>query len=227
MKSTFTPLVLLVAAATCLAPAFPAEAALRVPQVPVLGGTLQAYLNSVGESINVLTDQDATQTWSHTASGTTTYTIQLQNSPLSGHEFGLYNPSDGGPQLCMLVNAGVNAFSTATFKPGNLVTVNRFDADANFLGTMTYGSVDPANIGFYLATLLGVAYTEDAKNPFGAAHALAFRGTGQNAGTWWLCWDERQGIQDQDYDDCVVLMESVNPTPVSRASWGSVKARFR
>ena len=222
------PLVLLLAALATTIPHTPAAAALRVPQVPVLGGTLQAYLNSVGESINVLTDQDATQTWSHTTSGTTTYTIQLQNSPLGGHDFGLHNGGEANPQLCLLVSAGVNAFSTATFMPGNLLKVNRFDANAGFLSTTTYGGVDPTNFGFYHSSLLGTVYTQDARNVGGLARAITFRGTGQNAGTWWLCFDEQQvPPQDQDFDDCVVLMESVNPTPVSRASWGTLKARFR
>ena len=46
-----------------------AHAALRVPQVPVLGPSLQGYLNGVGESINVLTDQENVQRWSSTVSG--------------------------------------------------------------------------------------------------------------------------------------------------------------
>jgi len=32
---------------------------------------------------------------------------------------------------------------------------------------------------------------------------------------------------DQDFDDLVVLMESVNPTPVTNTSWGQLKSRFR
>ena len=47
-----------------------ASAALRVPQVVVNGGSLQGYLNSKGESINVLTDQNAAQTWASTVSHT-------------------------------------------------------------------------------------------------------------------------------------------------------------
>src|SRR5262245_45271226 len=46
-----------------------ASAFLRVPQVPVLGGTLQGYLNSKGEAINVSTDQQDAQVWSQSASG--------------------------------------------------------------------------------------------------------------------------------------------------------------
>ena len=219
-------LVALVASATL------STAALRVPQVPVVGGGLQAYLISVGESINVNTDQDATQTWSHTVSGTTTYTIQFQSSPNSNiQQFGMYNASAVIPPLFFLMSGSVGplGFSTATFKPGNILVVNRFDALANFLSTTTFGGIDPNNFGFYLSVQAGTVFTQDGRNPGGLARALSFQGTGANAGTWWLCWDEPLpgAPGDQDFDDLVVLMESVNPTPVSKTSWGELKTRFR
>jgi hypothetical protein len=218
-------LVALVASATL------ASAALRSPQVSVIGGGLQAYLNSVGESINVNTDQDATQTWSHTVSGTTTYTVQFQSSPNAAiQQFGLYNGSAIIPPLFFLLSGSVGplGFSTATFKPGNILVVNRFDALGNFLSTTTFGGVDPNNFGFYLSVPAGTVFTQDARNPGGLARAITFKGTGVNTGTWWLCWDEplAGAPGDQDFDDLVLLMESVNPTPVSKTSWGELKSRF-
>ena len=212
--------------------AAPASAALRVPQVPVLGGTLQGYLNSVGEAINVLTDQDATQAWSKTSSNTTTYTLMFQNSPtVPVQQFGLYNTSAPGiPPLFFLMSgtAGVLGFSTATFQPGNMLVVNRFDSNGNFLSTTTFAGVDPSSFGFYLAVPNGTFYTQDSRNPGGLPQALTYRGTGTNAGTWWLCWEDNSiGGADQDFDDLVVLMESVNPTPVSKSTWGQLKSRFR
>jgi hypothetical protein len=233
MKRTATTLfVLLVASVATVMSVSRADAALRVPQVPVIGGGLQTYLNSVGESINVLTDQDATTTWSHTISGTTTYTIQFQSSPNAAvQQFGMYNASAVIPPLFFLMSGSVGplGFSTATFKPGNILVVNRFDALANFLSTTTYGGIDPNNFGFYLSVPAGTVFTQDGRNPGGLARAITFAGTGANAGTWWLCWDEplNGAPGDQDFDDLVVLMESVNPTPVSKTSWGQLKSRFR
>ena len=219
-------LVALVASATL------ASAALRSPQVPVVGGGLQAYLISIGESINVNTDQQAIQSWSHTVSGTTTYTVQFQSSPNAAiQQFGLYNASAVIPPLFFLLSGSVGplGFSTATFKPGNILVVNRFDALGNFLSTTTFGGVDPNNFGFYLSVQAGTVFTQDARNPGGLARAISFMGTGANAGTWWLCWDEplAGAPGDQDFDDLVVLMESVNPTPVSNTSWGQLKSRFK
>ena len=224
--SLFALLVGLVASATL------SSAAPRVPQVPVVGGGLQAYLIGVGEAINVNTDQDATQSWSHTVSGTTTYTVMFQSSPNANiQQFGLYNASAIIPPLFFLLSGSVGplGYSLATFQPGNILVVNRFDANANFLSTTTFGGVDPTNFGFYLATNNGTVFTQDARNPGGFARAITFRGTGANAGTWWLCWDEplAGAPGDEDFDDLVVMLESVNPTPVSSTSWGQLKARFR
>lgn len=230
--TVFALMIVWVASAALTAPAF---AALRATQVPVLGGFLQAYLNSVGESINVNAAQDATMTWSHTTSGTTTYTIMNQGTTAANaavQVFGLYNGGDAVPTLRMLM-LGVNgpqSFCTATFKPGNIVIVNRFDALANLIGLpSTYNLVDPTNFGFYLTSALGTLYTQDARNAGGKAQGLAYQGTGANAGAWWLCWEESVIAtgSDKDYDDLVVFMESVNPTPVSSTTWGAVKQRFR
>lgn len=234
MKRTATTLlVLLVASVASVTLTSRADAALRVPQVPVLGGSLQAYLNSVGESINVNTDQDATQTWSHTTSGTTTHTLMLETNNVGANTFGLYNGGDPAPALFAIIHAPrvPGSFSTATFQPGNLLKVNHFDENAIPMGSVTFGGVDPTNFGFYLQVPNGVFYTQDGRNPGGLAQALAYRGTGPNTGTWWLCWEDvaraAGGGSDHDFDDTVVLMESVNPTPVSKTSWGSLKARFR
>src|SRR5258705_13715024 len=226
LTTLFVSLVALVAFATF------ASAALRVPQVPVIGGGLQAYLISVGETINVNTDLQADQTWTHPVSSTSTFTIEFQSSPNAAlQQFGMYNASAVIPPLFFLMSGSVGplGFSTATFKPGNIVTVNRFDALANFLSTTTFGGIDPNNIGFYLSVPNGTGFTQDSRNPRGLAPAITVLGTGANAGTWWLCWDEplAGAPGDQDYDDLVVLMESVNPTPVSKTTWGALKARFR
>jgi len=230
MKRAATTLIVSIVALA--ASATFASAALRVPQVPVIGGGLQAYFLGVGETINVNTDQEADQTWTHTVSNTTTYTITFQSSPNANiQQFGLYNASAVIPTLFFRMSGSVGplGFSTATFQPGNIVVVNRFDANGNFLSTTTFGGVDQTNFGFYLSTQNGTVFTQDGRNPGGLARALAFKGTGANAGQWWLAWDEPAAGApgDQDFDDLVVMMESISPTPVSKTTWGAVKLRFR
>ena len=209
-----------------------AAAALRVPQAPVLGGGLQGYLNSVGESINVLTDQDATQSWTRTSSSTAAFTIQIENSANANlNSIVMYNSVAAVPAFYLLLQgpAIAQAFSTATFRPGNLLTVNRFDENGILTSSQTYNGVDPTAFSFAIQGPGGTFYTQDARNPGGAVQALAFPGTGANAGTFWLCFEETalNAGSDRDYDDCVLNMESVNTTPVNNTTWGQLKRRFR
>ena len=210
-----------------------ASAALRVPQVPVVGGSLQGYLNGVGESINVNTDQNAVQTWQTSVSGNSTFSLMIElagNAPVNN--IGIYNGGLVAPPLYQVFPGAASAgwFATASFRDGPVrVVINLFDQDAAFQGTVTYLGADRTNFGYYLQGPGGLFYTQDARNAGSAAQALAYAGTGINTGQWWLCWEDEQvgGGADQDYDDCVLFLESIAPTPVSNTTWGAVKARFR
>jgi hypothetical protein len=196
----------------------PVSSAPRNPQVPVIGGGLQAYLISVGESINVQTDQEDAPVWSHALSGDVTCTIQFQSSPNAFiQQIGIYNSTAVIPPLFFLMSGSVGplGFSTFSFRPGNIVVVNRFDALGNFLGTTTFGGVDPAHFGFYLTTPGGTVFSQDERNPGSSAHMLVFPGHGRNSGSWWVAFDELDSATagDQDFDDLVMLCESVNPVP--------------
>src|SRR5215831_18219324 len=113
-----------------------ASAALRSPQVTVNGGTLQGYLNGVGESINVSTDQQNIQRWQATVSNNSTFTIQVEFAGNAGtNTYGLYNAS--GPVNPALYEAFPGAatngwFAIASFRtaPTRLI-INTFDASAS------------------------------------------------------------------------------------------------
>jgi len=97
------------------------------------------------------------------------------------------------------------------------------------VGTMTYTGVNSALFAYYIKAFGNTYFSHDGFNGDGKAHALAYAGTGQNTGCWWQCWEESPipNYLDADFNDAVVFMESMNPTPVSKSSWGQVKARFR
>src|SRR5262245_7223767 len=215
-----------------------ASAALRVPQVTVNGGTLQGYLNGVGESINVGTDQQNVQRWQATVSNNSTFTIQVELAGnAASNTYGIYNASAAVPPLYLVFpGAATNGwFAVAAFRTApTRVVVNLFDASSAFQGSTTYlaGPPDRNDFGFYLQQ--GPAsggltfYTQDARNPGTAAQALTYAGTGINSGSWWLCFEDSDAAQgsDYDFDDAVLFLESVNPTPVSKTTWGDLKARF-
>src|SRR5262249_51999339 len=173
-----------------------ASAALRAPQVPVAGGTLQGYLNSVGEAINVLTDQQDIQRWAATVSNNSTFTIQIELSGnAAANTYGIYNASLAVPPLYLVFPgaAGSGWFATASFRTAPIrVVVNLFDNNANFVGQTTFLGADRNDFGFYLSGPGGLFYTQDARNPCGEAQALTYAGTGMNSGSWWLCWDDAQ-----------------------------------
>lgn len=206
----------------------------RVPQVPVLGGTLQGYLNSKGESINVLTDQQDAQVWSTSASGNGALTLMVElTGNAASNSFGLYNATNPTPPLYQVFPAAATAgwFAIMSFRAGPLrLVVNLFDATATLQGTITYFGIDPTSFGFYEQNINTgqTLYSQDGRNPGLAAQMLAYQGTGLNAGEWWLCFEDTPlAGSDQDYDDAVMILESVNPLATVPATLGSVKALYR
>ena len=228
MKRSVTAVASLLALALV---ASSASAALRVPQITVIGGSLQGYLNSVGEAINVNTDQQDIQRWQSTVSNNSTFTIQIElTANAAGNTIGLYNAGDPAPPLYQVFPGAATAgwFAVASFRTAPVrVVVNLFDNNAAIQGTTTYLGADRNDFGFYLSGQAGTLYTQDARNG-GAAQALTYAGTGVNSGNWWLCWEDVTVAAgaDFDFDDAVLFLESVNPTPVSRTSWGDLKKRF-
>jgi hypothetical protein len=210
-----------------------AFAALRSPQVPVLGGSLQAYLNSKGEAINVNTDQNDVQTWSTTPSNNSAFTLMIElSASAAANTYGIYNGANPAPPLYLVFPGAASAgwFATASFRNAPVrVVVNLFDNNGLFVAGNTYLGADASNFGYYLSGPNGLFYSQDARNPGGLAQMLTYAGTGSNSGSWWLCMEDQSlaAGSDQDFDDAVLFLESVNPTPVHTTSWGQVKARFR
>jgi hypothetical protein len=206
---------------------------LRVPQVPVLGGTLQAYLNGQGEAINVNTDQMDAQVWSSSASGNSLLTLMVEltgNAPANA--FGIYNAALAAPPLYQIFPgaAAPGWFAVMSFKTAPVrVVVNLFDNNAFPQGTTTYLGADANNFGFYIQGPGGTLYSQDGRNPGASAQMLAYQGTGVNFGEWWLCFEDTSVSAggDQDFDDAVIILESVNPLAVEPKSLGAIKAMYR
>jgi len=209
---------------------------LRLPQVPVLGGTLQGYVSSKGESFNVLTDQQDAQVWSSSASGNSLLTLMVEltgNAP--ANEIGIYNAGNPTPPLYQVFPgaAAQGWFAVMSFKTAPVrVVVTLFDNLSNVMGSTTYVGADANNFGFYIRNPANgvVLYSQDGRNPGASAQMLAYAGTGLNAGEWWLCFEDTAvtgGGSDQDFDDAVCILESVNPLPVQQSTLGSLKAMYR
>jgi len=210
--------------------AMPAPSQLRQPQVPVSGTGLQQYLNGVGETIDARTDQWNAQLLESTVSNNVTFTLQLELGPHTpGTVLGIYAGTAAVPDL-MPVFPGSSApgwFAVVSFRNSpTRVIVNLFDAAANFLGHATFPGGDRNAIGFYLATANTTWFSQDDRNPSGEPRCLLYPGTGIDAGSVWLAWEDGDPA-DSDFDDSIVFDESVNIDPVRQTTWGALKSRFR
>ena len=214
----------------------PAQAALRAPQIPFASAELQSRLNLAGESINVLTDQQDGFVWGATVSGNSVLTIQfdLAAGNTGDAELGIAKLDPTGKIVTGLATVFPAAadngwFAVASFHTGGALVVNLFGPAANLIGTMNYTGVNSQLFAYYIKSAGNTFFSHDGFNGDGKAHALAFAGTGQNAGCWWQCWEESTiaNYSGANFDDAIVFMESLNPTPVSKTTWGKVKARFR
>lgn len=202
----------------------------RVPQIVFNSASLQGYLNGVGEAINVNTDQVDGQVWTSSVSGNSTFTLMIELAGnAAANTIGLYNT--GGPPVPPLyqvfpgaATAGWHAL--AHFQGGNLV-VTLFDQNSIIQGQNFYAGVNANAFGFYISGPGGTWYSQDSRNG-GAAQILTYAGTGQNFGEWWECFeDEAYGTGDKDFEDAVLLLQSVVPTPANASTWGKLKSLYR
>jgi len=207
---------------------------LRSPQIVVNpgDGALQGYFNGLGESITVATDQLDAQTWSTTISGNSTLTLMLEIAGYAGsNALGVYNANAvGAPTLYQVFPGAATPgwFALAHFGAGGSLIVSLFDDNSVGQGQAVYAGVDKNNFGFYLQGPGGTFYSQDYRNATGAARMITFAGTGINAGSWWQCFEDLPvGSSDEDFNDMVLFVESVNPTPAAASSWGRIKGLYR
>ena len=203
----------------------------RVPQIGFNNASLQAYLNVNDGGINTLTDQVNGQVWTASISGNATFTLMIElTGTAAANAIGVYN--DNGPPVPPLFQifpgaATAGWFATAHFGGGNLV-VTLFDNNSIIQGQTFYAGVNANAFGFYLQGPGGTFFSRDSRNPGGNAQILTYLGTGQNFGDWWECFEDTQYAQgDQDFDDAVLLLQSVVPTATDGSSWGKIKTLYR
>jgi hypothetical protein len=189
----------------------------------------------MGESINVATDQQEGLVWGSNVSSNSTMTIQFN---LSGsgttNEVGVVRLGAGGqlPGDCACVFpivADSGWFAVASFRTNGNMIVTLFDENAMLRSQVTHSNVDRSRFAYYVRRNGHEFYSHDGFNADGKAHAIAYAGTGENQGSWWLAWEDSpiSDYGNADFGDALVFMEALNPTPVAKTSWGTLKKRFR
>jgi hypothetical protein len=208
---------------------------LRSPQIPFCQGSLQSYLNGVGESIDVTTAQINAQNWSSTVSGNAEFTLMIELAGNAAQNaIGVYNIDDPpNPPLFQIFPGAATAGWSASvhFFPTGVLKVYLFDQNGDPAGNTNYAGVDRTKFGFYLQGPGGTFYSQDSRNG-GNAQILTYAGTGINVGSWWQCFEDLPYVYPDcltDFEDAVMFVESVNPGPVPARmeTWGRLKSLYR
>jgi hypothetical protein len=197
---------------------------LRAPQVAFNGGSLQGYLNSLGEAIDVNTMQADVQAWSTNVTGNSDFTLTKKNGVAD--EVGVYNASDPAPTLFMVFPSGAtDGWHAQMHFTTTSLSVTLFDDNNVIQGQTTYPGVNKLSFGFYIKSLNGTFYSQDGRN--GGSMVLTYAGV-SNPGDWWLCFqDVAYPTGDRTFDSAVLNIQSVRPTPTRSSTWGNLKSRYR
>jgi hypothetical protein len=208
---------------------------LRSPQVPLQTGwdgiSLESYLNSVGETLNTLTQQLDLQTWQGTSLGAPTFTIMVEVAGYAAQNaIGIYNAGEASPSMFEVFPGAATQgwYAICEFSSDGHLAVSLYNNEHVLQGTTNYAGADQNSFGFYLQGPGGTFYSQDYRNPGGKPQILTYAGTGQYFAQWWECFEDLPyASSDVDFQDAVLLLNAITPTPAGGLSWGGLKSLYR
>lgn len=216
--------------------------ATNVAAVPIVGPSLQNVLDNITvggpSSIDVNIHQyEPDEIWSLTASGTSASRLIIELAGYADRNtFGVYDINDednkiqlfGGMNsagdIAVLFDSGGGTYTAITPSSGSV--------------SVDTGSFSSSLFGFYLGTPDGTFYSEQEKNTKDGQtdHLVVFQAKGgdyldlpgTSAYREWtpnefiLAWEDLDSLGDQDYNDMLILVESVVgvPEPSTLALFG-------
>ncbi|MBN1142673.1 MAG: DUF4114 domain-containing protein [Deltaproteobacteria bacterium] len=220
-----------------------AGAAFAVPFTFGPGTTGEASLQTILNNITVNGDSSVTTTtdsladtsdsyWQFDATNNASSTIVIELAGQSGsNTFGIYDANTKNTLSLFGGSAGQGDSVLLSLLNNNTVlaiSVNPNSGAITTLGTMQLTS---SYFGFYLGTSGGTFYSDSGLNTDNNAdHMLAYQGEGdlvriptRNPGPWTaseyiLAWEDLAQVNntypgDGDYNDFVVMVESLSPVP--------------
>ncbi|WP_419662307.1 putative exosortase, PEP-CTERM type [Desulfosarcina variabilis str. Montpellier] len=171
-------------------------------------------------SVNAETDYLTNDAyWSITASGGSVATMIIELAGYASENiFGVYSGDELVPLFTGTAVAGDQTF--LSIKNDGSVYVNLHDTGVDFSGNL---------FGYYISTPNGTFYSDSTLNEDGEDHLMAYQGNDEDvielpglaSGLWTdnefiLAWEDLLGSNNPDYDynDMVLMVESVQPAPV-------------
>jgi hypothetical protein len=204
--------------------------ALNASAVP--GAALQDVLDNItispaNSSINASTGyipEGSDDYWAISGSGGSVETVVIELGAFAGlNKFGIYDAANSANKVQVFAGvASAGDQAIVSIAADGSVFVNFTDTGVNFAGN---------NFGFYLDSSAGGAgggifYSDTALNADNFDHLYAYQGNdsdviqlpGKAPGVWTdneylLAWEDIVGGGDQDFDDFVVMVESITPVP--------------
>lgn len=180
-------------------------------------------------SINTLNDcvpDGLDSSWSVTASGGSVATMIIElASNASSNTFGIYDTTDDSKRVELFSGVAVEGSQVfLSIKLDGSVFVNLGDTGIDFAGN---------SFGYYLGTNTETFFSDTSLNGDMSDHMLAYQGIDVDtvqlanlaAGLWTsnefvLAWEDLIADNaDFDFNDMVLMVESVQPVPVPAAVW--------
>ena len=191
----------------------------NITQGPVPGvSSVNASLGAGDEAL--LEGQDAHWMIGGSGGSVTTFVIEL-SAGAPTQTFGIYDAANAA-NMVQIFSGGDTA--------GGQRTVSILADGTVRVDGVPQGVFAGNRFGFYQDTFGNVWRSDTALNSDGFDHMRAYRGEGDTiqilpfaAGPWGpneyaLAWEDISGGGDRDYQDLVVLVESVNPVPEAGSS---------
>jgi len=168
--------------------------------------------------------------WSIDGSGGAISTFIMEISNLSNtNTFGIYDRTD--PSKTVEIFSGMDStgdqISISICADGNVY----FNGCSGRFATDSGVAFSGNSFGFYINSGGNVFYSDSILNNDGADHMVAFHGTGTDmiqipgyaAGKWdtneyIFAWDDWSNGGDRDYNDFIVMVESISPRSVPEPS---------
>ena len=200
------------------------------------GTSLQEKLDGMTTNpgdINVYKDQITPSAhWSVASTGLSENKFVFEIAGNSAaNTFGIFDPADSNNRLALFSGAATTGWSTQLQVLGTGEYIATYFNALGVYQNQAFGHLSTANLfGYYIGVPGGAFFSDPSLNPTnatypgGTAQMVAYAGNGStsltigsfkgkfNSGEYLLAWEDKaQG--DWDYNDMVVLVESVHPVP--------------